>query len=205
MTARDYSLYSGERQTARTLDAVRSDHRQRYEWAASRLGLCPGQTLLDVFSGTGYGAWLVAGRTGANVVAVDGSAEAIGFAKRHYRHPGVQHIAAQWPAMQFAPQRYDAIVCFESLEHIEDHQQFARDLIAALTPSGRLFVSVPCESVIPCRSFGNRFHVRHYEIADVVALFDGLSLVTWLGQPKDGPMRVETVDRTLVIEFRRDA
>jgi 2-polyprenyl-3-methyl-5-hydroxy-6-metoxy-1,4-benzoquinol methylase len=204
--ARDFSLHSGERQTAGTFAAVRGDHRARYEWAATIIGAVGATvSLLDLFCGTGYGTQYLANATGAAVLGLDASTEAIDFARATFPSPMVLWMTAEYPCA-IPELAFDAITCFESLEHVEQDVALARDLAAALIPGGSLFVSVPNESVLPHATFRNPFHVRHYTAAALVDLFAlvGLTLRSIHGQDRDGGF-VPFEDgraRTLVAQFR---
>ena len=205
--ARDWSLHSGERQTAPTWAAIRADHRARYAWAADMIGFSTKRYVLDVFCGTGYGTQYLAEMTGAKVIGLDGSSESIAFARKHFDHPRVScETLIYGPGAPLALAPFDAVVCFESLEHIEDDRAFARDLAEEVAPGGRLILSVPNERVIPHATFRNPFHVRHYTREQVITAFCdelGLTLDAWAGQSLDGTLRAQTEDRTLVFAFHR--
>jgi 2-polyprenyl-3-methyl-5-hydroxy-6-metoxy-1,4-benzoquinol methylase len=205
--ARDYSLESGERQTATTFAAVRADHRARYEWAAEIIGYRPGASVLDVFCGTGYGAQYLARTTHARVTGFDASAEAIAFARLHFPALTARYICQEWPCVLPAG-RAQAVVSFESLEHVQDGAALFAQLTEALVPGGDLLLSVPNESAIPCATFGNPFHVRHYTLDDVRALAGrhGLAIVGWFGQSREGAMLAnDAAARTLVFHLRSAA
>ena len=175
----DLSLHSGERQTARSYDDIRADHRYRYEWAAKFI---PERTFgLDAFCGNGYGAWLL-GET-RQVLALDGSAEAITFANEHFRRGGALFSHAYWP-FQLPIEAFDFIVSLESIEHVADGQAFFDALCASLKPGGVFVFSTPNEELLPHRSTGNHFHFRHYTLAetDDLARAAGLSIIGWAGQ-----------------------
>lgn len=184
---RDWSLHSGERQTAPTYHEVRANHRVRYEWAAATLGQRPGQCGLDAFCGTGYGTQLLAHRTGAAVTGIDGSREAIDFARAHFDHSLVTWRAQQFPFcinLCVNPGRFDFVVSIESLEHVEDADAFFDALAGSLTPGGTLLLSTPNETLCPLAQFRNPYHVRHFTRDEIMGMAarNGLTLVAWLGQ-----------------------
>lgn len=171
---RDFSLGSGERQTAPDVDSIRADHRYRYEVAAQWLRRHYPQswrlTGLDVFCGNGYGSRIVADHTGARMVGFDGSAEAVGLAERHYGSHRVVFGNACFP-FTLSEDLFDFGICFESAEHVDD----APGLLSQLTRAvrGPLFVSVPLNGGLPFDLNRERFahHVRHYlseELYDIL-------------------------------------
>jgi len=162
---RDFSLNSGERQTAPNVDTIRADHRYRYERAAQWLRRHTPQpwrlTGLDVFCGNGYGSRIIADNTGARMVGFDGSAEAVDLAERHYGNHRVVFGHACFP-FSLEEDLFDFAICFESVEHVDD----ARGLLSQLSRAvrGPLFVSVPLDGGLPFECNSERFsnHVRHY-------------------------------------------
>lgn len=180
---RNWSLQSGERQSAEQYADVKANHRARYDWAVATLGRRADQLLLDCFCGNGYGTRRLVDGTGATVLGLDGSGEAIAQADRCYGRgdPRVWFAHREFPCA-LPVETYDAIVSFESMEHVADDALFAARLTEALKPGGRLLLSVPNEAKVPHALFRNPFHVRHYTRAEVLARFAGLQLDAWYGQ-----------------------
>jgi SAM-dependent methyltransferase len=183
-----FSLRSGERQTGATLAAIRADHRQRYELAASRLADAlaggPRPLGLDAFCGNGYGTRVLADELGGAVIGVDGSAAAIEHARRHHASAATTFAVLRFPAP--LPRRaFDYAVCFESLEHVDDDRGLLAALAGALRPGGWLWLSAPDEERLPLAQHPNPFHVRHYRpevVIDHLARPLGLEPITWFGQ-----------------------
>lgn len=177
--AHDFSLHSGERQTAPRYDEIRADHRARYEWADARLP--PGGIGADIFCGVGYGTKLLA-RT-RHLVGIDGSADAIAHARRHYADPQCSFICAPWPFTE----RYSLIdlnfmVSLESIEHVGDGPAFFKMLADGVKPGGRLIFSTPNADALRASDFS--FHHRHYTLAQSLGLAEanGLEVIEWAGQ-----------------------
>lgn len=162
---RDFSLDSGERQTAPNVEAIRADHRYRYEVAAQWLRRHYPQswrlTGIDVFCGNGYGSRIVGDNTGARMVGFDGSAEAVGLAERHYGNHRTVFGHACFP-FTLGEDLFDFGICFESAEHVDDAHGLLSQLARAVR--GPLFVSVPLDGGLPFDINRHRFahHVRHY-------------------------------------------
>ena len=118
-----------------------------------RLGLQPGDTVLDLGCGFGRHAFEAA-RRGASVVALDaGSDEVNGVAAtfaamveagelaRGSLHANVvQGDALHLP---FPDGSFDRVICSEVLEHIPDDLAAMRELTRVLRPGGTMAVTVP--------------------------------------------------------------
>jgi SAM-dependent methyltransferase len=183
--ARDWRLDSGERQTVSRFEDATASHRARYRWAANLLRSVPVRFGADVFCATGYGTAYLADEVGGVWSGWDGSADAIALGRRV--HPRLALESAAFPCA-LPEGTMDAVVSIESIEHVEDDASFVASLTTMLRPGGHLLVSVPNEARIPCATFGNRWHVRHYTPESFSALFAGpmeqlgLALVATYGQ-----------------------
>lgn len=182
---------TGERQVAPTLAGIRKDHTARYQWAAGRLA---GKKVYDIGCGVGYGARIMAD-AGATVMALDRSAEAIEYAKTHYRHDNVRFTAAAVEGFAgFTPA--DAAVCFEMLEHLEDPRPLLKKLSSAVP---LLLASVPNEEVFPWAGYAH--HYRHYTRKDFLELLQecGWRVIEWYGQQgAESPVEEGANGRTLI-------
>lgn len=141
------------RQYGETIEKIRPDHVKRYIFAA---GLIPrGKTVLDIACGCGYGSWLLHG-CGLEVTGVDISSEAISYAEKHYQGP--KYLCKDAKEIEG---RWDAVVSFETLEHLEKPEDVLLNV-----RSQTVIASVPNELVLPFKA--ERFardlypHRRHY-------------------------------------------
>lgn len=188
---------SDERQVAPTLDGIRRDHRARYEWAASLIE--PGETVIDIGCGVGYGAFILAGKA-AGVVALDRDEAAIRYAEQHYKAPNIGYRVRDFSQFPVSMNPYTTAVCFELIEHIEDPITLLSDLNAE-----RLIASVPNEHVFPWHA-GIKFHHRHYTPEDFESLLNaaGWEATEWWGQEthESAPVR-DTQGRTQIVVARR--
>lgn len=166
-----HDLHSGERQVAPTVAGIRRDHVARYEWADSALRRAI--TVLDFACGVGYGTQILADRR--MVYGMDIDAEAIDFARENFPAHSASYEIAE---AECAPTRsFDAVVCFETIEHIADPGRMLRAFRAPL-----LLASVPNEERYPFT--GQKFHFRHYTRAQFEALLreNGWKVREWWGQ-----------------------
>lgn len=117
-------------------------YRRRVRWAVQRLALQPGDRLLD--AGTGLGNVLfVAERAapGAAAVGVDRDAERLArAAAAGVTSPLALGDLGDLPIRAGA---FDAVLCSEVLEHLDDDGRALDELQRVLRPGGRLVVTVP--------------------------------------------------------------
>lgn len=117
-----------------------------------RLGLRPGERVLDMGAGGGRHAFEMY-RRGADVVAFDmdadelaGVLEIFGAMKENGEVPeGASADIKQGDALElpFADGEFDRIVAAEVLEHIHSDVDAIKELIRVLRPGGTLAISVP--------------------------------------------------------------
>lgn len=188
-------LLSRERQVAPTLDGIRRDHVARYEWAVTQLD--PESVVLDAACGVGYGSRVMAD-AGLTVRGVDRSKESIEYANEHYNHvPSVKFGVGNLYDLQHGADAFDAVVCFEALEHLAKPEIALRGFREL---ASRLIVSVPNEEVFPYRG-QYLYHARHYRHQELDALLiaNGWQVSEWWGQAgKESTPERGTDGRTLI-------
>ncbi len=167
---------SPEAAGARTLEAA--EHRHRYHLAASLLA---GKRILDLCCGVGYGS-LVLAQKGQSVVGVDRDQRAIDTAIRTATAgSGVRFEVADAHdyVRRLEPGDFDAIVCFEGLEHLHDLEAVVRSLVRLTDAGVQAVFSVPNS-----RAFGERnpHHATDFDYDSALALFDRFERVAVLYQ-----------------------
>jgi 2-polyprenyl-3-methyl-5-hydroxy-6-metoxy-1,4-benzoquinol methylase len=104
----------------------------------------PGDFVLDIGCGSGVISDHLA-RAGATVLAVDGNADAIAFARHQYGSPQIEFRLGLIDEHFHLDRPVDKIYCLELIEHI--HYPQARTLLdharAVLRPGGRIFLTTP--------------------------------------------------------------
>ena len=149
--------FTGERFTPECVREIRYEHLHRYAFAAE---LVRGRAVLDAACGEGYGSALLAA-TASRVTGVDLSPEAVAHARDRYRQPNLSFEAADCLRLPFADDAFDAVVSFETLEHLEDHDGLLREFRRVLKPGGFLLISSPDKAVYSERLQNrNPFHLR---------------------------------------------
>lgn len=134
---------TGERQEATSFEDVREDHLRRYDWAHNQL---PEEgEILDAFCGVGYGSALLAMRgPHRTILGIDGSAEAIKTARKHFTpSPAVTFDEFNWPLDPLPLQTFDGVVSIESLEHVTQPLKLFTHLAQTLEIGGVFVYSTP--------------------------------------------------------------
>jgi SAM-dependent methyltransferase len=150
--------------------ALAYEHLHRYAYAAT---LVKGKRVLDLACGEGYGSRMLA-ETASSVVGVDIDEDIIGHAAERYRSPALQFMRGSITAVPISEGRsFDAIVCFEAIEHIEGHDALLCEVKRLLSPSGIFIVSTPNKALYrDAAQFQNPFHVRELYFRDFQELLE---------------------------------
>jgi len=128
------SLEAASRPTVETCE-----HVHRYEVAAS---LCSGLRALDLACGSGYGSAILAAQA-AHVHGVDRDAATIDLAAATFSAVTFQTADAHAYLEGDLAEEYDAIVCFEGLEHLSELDRALEHLRRHSDGGVRLILSVP--------------------------------------------------------------
>jgi 2-polyprenyl-3-methyl-5-hydroxy-6-metoxy-1,4-benzoquinol methylase/glycosyltransferase involved in cell wall biosynthesis len=151
--------WTGERYLPWLEDAaIGYEHLHRYAYATQ---FVHNKIVLDLACGEGYGSYLLA-RNAKSVVGIDIDEITIKHARNKYIK---QNLAFKVGSITEVPvdgaRLFDIAVCFEALEHIEDHHKLITEVKRLLTPDGVFVVSTPNKSVYTDEpQYNNPFHVH---------------------------------------------
>ena len=142
----------------------RSDaHVGRYFFAAKYIR--PGDRVLDAACGLGYGSHVLNAITKARCfTAVDDSEFAITYARTNFVSGSLNFQQGRLPeCLESIPSNsIDHILCFETLEHVENPERLLSEFKRVLTPGGRITCSVPHDWSDESGSDPNPFHLHVY-------------------------------------------
>lgn len=104
--------------------------------------------VLDIACGTGYGCHMVAKerkREVIEIVGVDNDQETITYANIEYNHQKVTYMLGDAidPELPLKLGKFDTILSFETIEHVENDEIFMDNLYRMLKPGGVLVLSTP--------------------------------------------------------------
>jgi GT2 family glycosyltransferase/SAM-dependent methyltransferase/glycosyltransferase involved in cell wall biosynthesis len=157
------------------------EHYHRYLFAAA---LAPGKRVLDLASGEGYGAALLATQAD-EVVAVDIDDASVEHARANYRLANLSFSQADMLELSdLADGTFDLVTCFEALEHVVDHDRLLAEILRLLSPDGILVLSTPDRVVYSLeQGRDNPFHTHEVTQDELVALLSqGFAHVRVWGQ-----------------------
>ena len=172
--------FTGERVIPGQVDAdLLNEHLARYAFAAR---LARGKRVLDAGCGAGYGAAELA-KSALSVVGADIAAEAVDFARAHYRLPYLAFEQASCNALPHPDAAFDLVVAFEVIEHLPDWRDFLQEVRRVLAPTGQFIVSTPNKLYYAESRSGagaNPFHAHEFEFdefrEELSAIFPHISL-----------------------------
>lgn len=141
-------------------------------------------TVLDCACGVGWGSYLIANAGAKHTVSVDLSYSAIKSAKQFYNHEKIDYINADIIELSL-DYKFDVITSFETIEHLENPQEFLKILKKYSNDQTTLYLSTPNGNIFKSRNIPeNPFHVDEYSKNQLALLFDnaGWSIKEYLGQ-----------------------
>jgi len=150
--------FTGERFTPECEREICYEHFHRYALAAH---WCANKRTLDAACGEGYGSALLASPA-ASVEGVDISEQAINHALQRYGDlKGVNFHVADCTTLPFDDNEFDRVVSFETLEHLEAHDQLLAEFRRVLKPDGFLILSSPDKAIYSDgQNAVNEYHVK---------------------------------------------
>jgi SAM-dependent methyltransferase len=160
--------FTGERFTPECVREIWYEHWHRYVFVRPFLR---GKRVLDAACGEGYGSALLAAEADS-VLGVDIDETAIAHARARYgERRNVSFQRGDCTALDLDDASFDAVVSFETLEHVSAQQELVAGFARVLREDGVLFVSSPDKRTYSDVSgFRNEFHVRELYREELSAL-----------------------------------
>jgi SAM-dependent methyltransferase len=154
--------FTGERYVPEIGGQIAYEHVHRY---AITKQFCSGKRVLDIASGEGYGAALLA-RTAKHVTGVDADERAIEHSRQAYYAANVRFLVGSVTDIPLADSTIDVVASFETIEHVEEHERMLDEIRRVLAPGGVLVISSPNKLVYSDEpQYVNPFHVRELYFA----------------------------------------
>ena len=146
------------------------EHLHRYAYAAQ---FVKGKRVLDLASGEGYGSDVLA-RKASSVVGVDSDRTAIRHANLKYGRANLSFLSGSITDVPIPDDHsFDVIVCFEGLEHIDDHDSLIAEALRLLSGDGLLILSTPNkETYSESSDEPNPFHSKELSLEELRELLD---------------------------------
>ena len=135
-------------------DYLSVQHIGRYRFACTLLQ--SGQEVLDIACGTGYGTAILL-KHGCKVVGADLDGEILKEARSRWNYNGF--MEANVLDLPFPNASFDAVVSFETIEHVIDGERFLAEMHRVLRPNGIFICSTPNIRY----TAHPKFHLKEYE------------------------------------------
>jgi 2-polyprenyl-3-methyl-5-hydroxy-6-metoxy-1,4-benzoquinol methylase len=125
--------------------------------------------VLDIACGIGEGSAILAQKC-SEVIGADLSSDSIMEAKAAHILPNLNFEVQDGCNMTYPSGRFSAIVCMNTLEHVEDDRQFLENCHRALMDDGLLILEVPLLRQKPFNFPLISSHLREYKKDDLIDL-----------------------------------
>lgn len=161
--------WTGERlETFVTTEAM-TEHLHRY---AIIFNLIKNKKVLDIACGEGYGTALMS-KYAKHVTGIDIDKDTISKASHKYRSENINFIDGSILNIPVNDSSYDIITCFETIEHISNHDKALNELKRILSSNGILVISTPEKKYYSdLNNFKNPFHQKELYEKDFIQLLN---------------------------------
>jgi ubiquinone/menaquinone biosynthesis C-methylase UbiE len=142
---------------------VYAEHVTRYMSAQE---IVKDKIVLDIACGSGYGAQILA-KSAKRVYGVDTDSDAVDYAIKNYAAKNIEYMVGDAVQIPLEDNSVDVVVTFETIEHINDHQRFLREIKRVLAKGGLAIISTPNDTEF---AEGNHFHVHEFVYEELVSV-----------------------------------
>ena len=134
------------------------EHLHRYALAAE---LASGRNVLDLGSGEGYGAAILA-QVANRVTGIEIDADSVEHARRRYPAANLEFVCRSVLDLDYLKDAsFDLIVCFEMIEHIGEQDSLVASARRLLRSDGLFLISTPDREIYSeATDYHNPFHVK---------------------------------------------
>jgi ubiquinone/menaquinone biosynthesis C-methylase UbiE len=169
---------SSERQPVESAGRWWGEHVHRYNEALKYIN--PGDAVLDIACGTGFGTDIIAGKTQGKVIGGDIAEEAIEECRKQWNKSNLEFKVLDGTKLDFPDQYFNKIVSFETIEHTGQYQQMIAEFARVLKPDGQLILSTPNRDVLSPNGIENPFHVQEFTYDELKKILETSFRNVWL-------------------------
>jgi len=149
--------FTGERFTPDCVREIWYEHWHRYVFAQH---FVENKTVLDLACGEGYGSFLLSQKA-KHVIGMDVSKQSVEHAQENYVRPHLEYRVGNAAQIELADGAVDAVVSFETIEHLSQQREMIAEFHRVLSPEGVLIISSPDKKTYSDdRNYHNEFHVK---------------------------------------------
>jgi len=139
-------------------------------------------SVLDIACGQGDGAALLAESTKL-VYGIDYNADYIKSAQDRFNRGNLKFVTGTHKAAEELGIKFDKIISFHTLEHVEDDIDFLKTLNASMSQEGKLILEIPKSFKYPLGEPLIPHHKKEYTLQDIQKIINdtGFKVETMLG------------------------
>lgn len=154
-------------------EAYYANHIFRYAFAKKVLPSARPLHILDAACGVGYGSHFLAQDKQWKIVGIDQSKEALTIAHTAFSQSNIRYVVDDCHTLEqskvFGP--FDAILSFETVEHLERPIEFIQNCYSLLRDEGMLILSTPNQLVTsPSGKRHWKYHEKEYSPSELMEL-----------------------------------
>ncbi len=135
---------------------IYDEHIVRYELAKR---FVKDKNVLEIASGSGYGAKILAEAGAAKVTAIDIDEKAQIAAKKKYPDQIIEFITGNAENINKEDNFFDILISFETIEHLKNYEHFLSEAERVLKPDGIAIISTPNREISKGK---NPFHIKEF-------------------------------------------
>lgn len=159
--------FTGERYHPEVGGNLFLEHVHRYIFAAR---FVEDQRVLDIACGEGFGSQILA-RSARSVIGIDIDTDAVGHADARYGGGQLSFLVGSAASIPLLDASVDAVVSFETIEHIDAHDEMLAEVKRVLRPGGLLIMSTPDKATYSdATGFRNPYHVKELHRGEFIDL-----------------------------------
>jgi GT2 family glycosyltransferase/SAM-dependent methyltransferase len=148
------------------------EHMHRYLWAAT---VVAGRRVLDLGSGEGFGASILAAGEETEVVGIDIDERTVEHAQLNWAGPRTSFkVGDALDLSEFEDGSFGAVVAFEVIEHVDEQERVLAEVARVLADDGVLIISTPDRRLYSdATGQVNPFHQHELTYEEFSALLEG--------------------------------
>lgn len=162
--------WTGERLETFVFNEAMVEHLHRYAMAAEYV---KDKIVLDIACGEGYGSSLLSKNASA-VTGIDIDSKTVSDASKKYSKSNLKFIQGKVEDIPASDNWFDVVVCFETLEHSDEHEKIFSEIKRVLKPGGLLIISTPEKKYYTdLPGSQNSFHLKEVYEDEFIKLLAG--------------------------------
>lgn len=154
-------LGGGERQDAKSLEDVRLDHINRYEFASTFITK-EDAIVTDGACGVAYGSYILAQNSNVKEVnSIDISKEAISHGKQFFSNKKIKYHLSNLEDSDIPSLSPDYYISFETIEHLPNPEKYIEKISQHIKDDCLFIGSTPNETIMPYTKYFS-YHTQHF-------------------------------------------